>query len=166
MDQEALKVLTKIAQTLEHLDHYLLGKHPSPAGDFDSHLAFAWRKENHHGYCQAIPTPRLINLDDLMGIDAQKAVLVKNTEQFLAGYPANNALLWGAKGTGKSSIIKGLLQRYGERGLRVIDIDRKDLVDIAEIAAVLRDSDKKFILFCDDLSFEAADVSYKALKVA
>lgn len=166
MDQEALKVLTKIAQTLEHLDHYLLGKHPSPAGDFDRHLAFAWRKENHHGYCQAIPTPRLINLDDLMGIDAQKAVLVKNTEQFLAGYPANNALLWGAKGTGKSSIIKGLLQRYGERGLRVIDIDRKDLVDIAEIAAVLRDSDKKFILFCDDLSFEAADVSYKALKVA
>jgi hypothetical protein len=166
VDQEALHVLMKIADTLEHLDDYLAGKRQVQACDFDQHLAFAWRKQNDNGYFHAIQNPKLIKLDDLKGIDAQKSTLMTNTEQFLAGYPANNALLWGAKGTGKSSVIKGLLERYAERGLRVIEIDRKDLVDIPDIVEILRTSDKKFILFCDDLSFEAADLSYKALKVA
>lgn len=166
MDSSLLPVLNQIARTLAQLEQQLSGKTQIVPPNFDEYIAFTWKKQHNQGQFQAIPHPKLIKLDDLQGIDRQKSILVQNTEQFLAGKPANNALLWGSKGTGKSSIIKGLLERYAAQGLRIIEIDRHDLVDIPDITELLRQSDKKFILFCDDLSFEAADVSYKALKVA
>lgn len=166
MDSSLLPVLNQIARTLAQLEQQLSGKTQIVPPNFDEYIAFTWKKQQNQGQFQAIPHPKLIKLDDLQGIDRQKSILVQNTEQFLAGKPANNALLWGSKGTGKSSIIKGLLDRYAVQGLRIIEIDRHDLVDIPDITELLRQSDKKFILFCDDLSFEAADVSYKALKVA
>ena len=166
MDSSLLPVLNQIAQTLAQLEQQLSGKSQLTPPNFDEYIAFTWKKQQNQGQFHAIQHPKLIKLEDLQGIDRQKAILVQNTEQFLAGKPANHALLWGSKGTGKSSIIKGLLERYATQGLRVIEIDRHDLVDIPNISEVLRQSDKKFILFCDDLSFEAADVSYKALKVA
>lgn len=166
MNDATLDILKQIATSLSRIDAHLAGNVTLEPCDFDRYLAFSWRKTGSRGQLHEVKTPKLIKLDNLVGVDAQKQTLVSNTEQFLAGFPANHALLWGAKGTGKSSIIKGLLERYGDRGLRVIEVDRHDLVDIPDIAEHLRGSDKKFILFCDDLSFEAQDVSYKALKVA
>ena len=107
-----------------------------------------------------------IELDDLLGIDEQKRRLLANTQQFVRGYPANNALLWGARGTGKSSLIHALLNRCAADGLRLVEVDKQALCDIASIAARLADLPYRFLLVCDDLSFEADDASYKALKSA
>lgn len=105
-----------------------------------------------------------IGLDQLLGIDAQKQKLVSNTERFLSGLTANNALLWGSRGTGKSSLIKALLNRYFEDGLRVIEVDKDDLVDLPEIVDDIRELPQRFILFCDDLSFGEGENTYKAMK--
>jgi len=107
-----------------------------------------------------------LTLEDLQGIDRQKAALVANTAQFVAGRPANNALLWGARGTGKSSLIHALLNRYHSDGLRLIQIDKQQLHDLPELVALLADEPYRFVLFCDDLSFEANDPGYKAVKSA
>ncbi len=105
-----------------------------------------------------------IRLDDLLGIDAQKQQIIQNTERFLAGKPANNALLWGARGTGKSSLIKALLNAYRSQGLRLIEVDKQDLVYLPEIVDDIRDLPQRFIIYCDDLSFEANEHQYKSLK--
>jgi uncharacterized protein len=105
-----------------------------------------------------------IQLDDLFGIDVQKEQLIRNTERFLAGQPANHVLLWGARGTGKSSVIKGLLNRYKSSNLRLIEVDKQDLVYLPEIVDDIRDLSYRFIIYCDDLSFEASDGQYKSLK--
>lgn len=112
------------------------------------------------------PVRRLdpVRLEDLLGIDAQKTELVRNTEAFLAGRPARNALLWGSRGTGKSSLIKALLNGYAPAGLRLIEMDKDDLVDLAEVVDTLRELPQRFILFCDDLSFETEETLYKHLK--
>ena len=105
-----------------------------------------------------------IRLTDLHGIDRQKEALVRNTERFLQGKPANNALLWGSRGTGKSSLIKALLNDYFEAGLRIIEVDKNDLVWLPEIVDEIRTLDKRFMIYSDDLSFERGDDTYKALK--
>ena len=112
------------------------------------------------------PVRRLdpVRLEDLLGIDAQKTELVRNTEAFLAGRPARNALLWGSRGTGKSSLIKALLNGYAPAGLRLIEMDKDDLVDLAEVVDALRELPQRFIVFCDDLSFETEETLYKHLK--
>ena len=107
-----------------------------------------------------------IELGDLLEIDLQKERIETNTAQFIAGYPANNALLWGARGTGKSSLIHALLNRYRVQGLRLIEVDKRALGDIARIVAELRQEPYRFIIVCDDLSFERDDPSYKELKSA
>lgn len=107
-----------------------------------------------------------IRLADLLQIDRQKAQIECNTRQFLAGYPANNALLWGARGTGKSSLVHGLLNEYAQAGLRLAQVGKRHLAALPEIAEHLRREPFRFLLFCDDLSFEADDPSYKALKSA
>ena len=107
-----------------------------------------------------------ITLDDLLGIDRQKEQLDANTAQFVAGHPANNVLLWGARGTGKSSLIHALLNRYAERGMRLVEVDRRALAGISDIAAALREEPYRFVIVCDDLSFEADDASFKELKSA
>ncbi len=127
--------------------------------------AFRWRKRNGHGAIEAIRHVHRIALADLCGIDRQKKLVDQNTRQFVEGYPANNVLLTGARGTGKSSLIKALLNKYATRGLRVIEVEKQDLVDLPEIVDLIADRPERFVLYCDDLSFEADEPGYKALKV-
>ena len=112
------------------------------------------------------PVRRLdsVRLDDLLGIDPQKAELIGNTEAFLAGKPARNALLWGSRGTGKSSLIKALLNEYAPTGLRLIEMDKDDLIDLPDLVDDLRERPQRFVIFCDDLSFETEETIYKHLK--
>ena len=107
-----------------------------------------------------------IHLDDLLGIDKQKKVVEENTRQFLAGYPANNILLWGTRGTGKSSLVRALLHTYAPQGLRVVQVDKTDLVHLPDIVDEIKDQPFKFIIFSDDLSFDIGESSYKMLKSA
>jgi predicted AAA+ superfamily ATPase len=132
--------------------------------DWNSHIVFRWRKQFQRGYLRPVRYPHALRLNDLRRIDRQKAELDRNTRQFLAGLPSNNALLWGARGTGKSSLIKALLNTYADRGLRLIEVEREELVELPDIVEVLYERPERFMIFCDDLSFEADDASYKALK--
>ena len=134
--------------------------------DWAQHRAARWRRDAFGGHFAPVAALDAIDLDDLLGVDDQKRRLVANTEQFVRGYPANNALLWGARGTGKSSLIHALLNRYAEDGLRVVEVSKEALADIAAVASHLADERFRFLLVCDDLSFEAGDASYKALKSA
>jgi len=139
---------------------------PAPvAPDWSAH-AFRWRRQQGGRQLQAVLQPHRIGLRDLRDVDAQKDLLVRNTRQFLRGLPANNVLLTGARGTGKSSLIKALLTDYAAEGLRLIEVDKADLVDLADITDLLRGRPERFIVFCDDLSFDADEPGYKALKVA
>jgi len=130
--------------------------------DWNNTYAAVWRPQK--AYLRAIKHIDPISLNDLLGVDAQKAQLQRNTERFLDGLPANNALLWGARGTGKSSLIKALLNAYHFRGLRLLQVDKNDLINLPEIVDDIRELPQHFIVFCDDLSFEAGDPAYKALK--
>jgi len=132
--------------------------------DWDNYIAFRWRRPMQRGYLQAVRHPHKLRLSDLQCIDRQKTELTRNTRQFLAGLPANNALLWGPRGTGKSSVIKALLNDFHEQDLRLIEVDKDDLIQIPEIIDLVAGRPEKFLVFCDDLSFEADDASYKALK--
>lgn len=133
----------------------------SGVGLFAQYLALQWQ----HGALVGIAYPDPIRLTDLVGYESQKALLVKNTEALLAGYPALHMLLYGGRGTGKSSLVKAMLSEYGDRGLRLIEVSKADLVDLATIANQIRHLPQKFILFVDDLSFEEGEDAYKALKV-
>ena len=128
-------------------------------------VAWRWIMRNGKGYLQAIAHPHQIHLANIHFVDVQKAEIVRNTRQFLAGLPANNVLLTGARGTGKSSLIKALLTEFSAQGLRLIEIEKQDLVHLAEIVEQIRERAEKFIIFCDDLTFETNDDGYKALKV-
>jgi uncharacterized protein len=138
---------------------------PAPPGAPDwTALAHRWRRAGGRGWLEGIACPQRLPRDDLLCMEAQKSEIMRNTDQFVAGRPANNVLLWGARGTGKSSLIKAVLDGFCDRGLRLIEVERHDLVDLPRIADLVRDRRERFILFCDDLSFEADDASYKALK--
>jgi predicted AAA+ superfamily ATPase len=128
--------------------------------------AAVWREGQFGGRLVAHADVDRIRLDDLLHVDDQKAALTLNTRQFLAGAPANNALLWGARGTGKSSLIHALLDQFFVDGLRLIEVDKTSLARLPEIALSVREHPYRFLVFCDDLSFEADDPSYKALKSA
>lgn len=127
--------------------------------------AHRWRRPtNGAGYLEAVHHPHRVDPEHLLHIDNQKEALFRNTRQFVRGLPANNALLWGSRGTGKSSLIKALLPAFEADGLRLVNVEPADLVDLPDIVALLRHRPERFVLFCDDLSFEAGDASYKALK--
>lgn len=157
------ELLARIERLVERLEGWLPPSHPEV--DWDAATAYRWRKGNGHGYLESVPHPHRVRMSDLHGIDHQKEQLDTNTRQFLAGLPANNALLWGSRGTGKSSLIKALLNQYDGDGLRLIEVEKHHLVDLPDIVATLYSRSERFIVFCDDLSFEADDASYKALKV-
>lgn len=128
-------------------------------------VAWRWRRTARSGGgFVAVDRPATQSLDELHGIDDQKEALERNTRQFVAGLPCNNALLWGARGTGKSSLVKALLHRYHEQGLRLIEVDSTDLVDLQDLVEPLAGREERFIVFADDLAFNADDPGYRALK--
>ena len=128
-------------------------------------MAFRWRRRGTARYLQPLPRLSEIRLSDLRDIDDQKARIDANTRQFVAGLPANNVLLTGTRGSGKSSLIKALLNEHASRGLRVIEVDKYDLVDLPDIVDLVEGRPERFIVFCDDLSFDAGDATFRALKV-
>ncbi len=135
--------------------------------DWNAATAFRWRvSRDGRGRLQAVGNAGRIRLADLRNISVQKEQIEQNTLQFVAGKPANNVLLTGARGTGKSSLIKACLNQYAEQGLRLIEVDKEHLVDLPDIVDLVAKRPERFIIFCDDLSFEEGESGYKALKVA
>jgi uncharacterized protein len=132
--------------------------------DWDA-VAWRWVTTNGTGRLQVIDHPHAMHLDNIQFVDAQKEEVVRNTRQFLQGLTANNVLLTGARGTGKSSLVKALLTCFSSQGLRLIEVEKHDLVHLPEIVRLIRPRPEKFIIYCDDLTFEANDIAYKALKV-
>ena len=130
--------------------------------DWQQVPAAIWRSQRQE--LRGVTHPDPVRWEDLHGIESQKAQLAHNTERFLAGQPANHALLWGSRGTGKSSLVKALLNRYRDQGLRVIEVDKDDLVHLHEIVDPIRECRERFIIYCDDLSFGTDDPGYKPLK--
>jgi len=135
-----------------------------PLPDWTSSIAFRWRKNHGRGWLKAVTQPHPIRLKDLNNIDDQKARITANTQQFVSGGLANNVLLTGSRGSGKSSLVKAVLNEFAGKGLRLIEVDKEDLVDLADIVDLLEGRPERFIIFCDDLSFEAGETAYKALK--
>ena len=135
------------------------------APDWSASIAFRYRKRSSgHGVLEPVRHVGAMTLDQLKEIDAQKEKIQRNTEQFVRGLPANNVLLTGARGTGKSSLIRACLHTYADQGLRLIEVDKSDMVDLPDIVDLVAQRSEKFIIFCDDLSFEEGDGGYKALK--
>ena len=156
-----------IKELLERLEQLL--PPPPPPTDWTASVAFRWRRtagRNARGWLQPVRHVHRMRLSDLQGIDGQIAKVEQNTRQFIEGRPANNVLLTGARGTGKSSIVKGLLNKYHKQGLRLIEVEKNDLVDLPEITDRVAGRPERFLVFCDDLTFHGAEDGYIALKVA
>ncbi len=134
--------------------------------DWSTCHAANWRRHSFSGYLEPVKVTDDTRLDQLLGVEEQKEIMINNTRQFIKGLPANNALLWGSRGTGKSSIVKALLHEYAAQGLRVIQVEKEDLIYISEIFAAVEDQPYRFIMLCDDLTFEMGELSYKMLKSA
>ncbi len=133
--------------------------------DFNAHLAFRWERLGENGgRLAAVTHPHLFDLYELVGIDDIRDEVIRNTNQFVKGFPANNVLLWGERGCGKSSLVKGLLKLFCQDGLRIIELKRWDLMSLPHIMSVVRNVPKRFILFCDDLSFDEGEGDFRALK--
>ena len=163
LNRQLERFLTQAELMLKRLDPLLPPLSPAP--DWDSAVAFRWRRHGTSGFLQAVRRPSPIRLADLCDIDEQKARIVANTRQFIAGKPANNVLLTGTRGSGKSSLIKALLNEYAGNGLRIIEVEKSELTDLPDIVELVEHRPERFIIFCDDLSFDAGDATYKALKV-
>jgi uncharacterized protein len=160
---DATKLIKQASDLVTRLEKLLPGE--SPPTDWGASVAFRWRKRNGKGAIEPVRHVHRIALKDLRGIDTQKQLVEQNTRQFVEGHPANNVLLTGARGTGKSSLIKALLNKYAARGLRLVEVEKHDLVDLADIVDRISERPERFLLYCDDLSFEADESNYKALKV-
>jgi uncharacterized protein len=157
----------ELERILERLDQLL--PPPPPKTDWGASIAFRWRSSGRRGaagWLQPVRHVHRIKLSDLRGIDPQIERVEQNTRQFIEGKPANNVLLTGARGTGKSSIVKGLLNKYSKQGLRLIEVEKNDLVDLPHIVDQVAPRKERFLLFCDDLTFHGAEDGYIALKVA
>ena len=161
-------LIERAERVLRQLEAFLPPAPPPVA--WDAAVAFRWRKRIHGrdggtGHLEAVKAVHKITLADLQGIQRQKKLVEQNTRQFIAGAPANNVLMTGSRGTGKSSLVKALLHKYARQGLRVVEVDKDDLIDLLDIVDLLSPRPEKFIVFCDDLSFDAGEGGYKALKV-
>ena len=157
------RLLTRAEAVLERLERLLPQALCAP--DWNASVAFRYRKRaGGHGALEPVLHVAPMMLEDLQEIEPQKERIRRNTEQFVQGRPANNVLLTGARGTGKSSLIKALLNSYAPQGLRLIEVDKADLVDLPDLVELVGQRPEKFIVFADDLSFEDGEPAYKALK--
>ena len=157
-------LLERAENVLQRLENILPPVPKEP--DWNNAIAFRWLGLDRPECLRPITRPKTLKLADIRCIDRQKNLISRNTRQFLRGLPANNVLLWGSRGTGKSSLIKALLNEYAGEGLRLIEVGRQHLAELPEVMDLLEGRPEKFILYCDDLSFESDDASYKRLKAA
>jgi len=163
--KELEQLLVRAEALLARLEPLLPTQMAAP--DWQASTAFRWRvSRDGRGRLQGVTHASHIRLADLHHVDAQKEQIDQNTRQFVAGKPANNVLLTGARGTGKSSLIKACLNQYADQGLRLIEVEKEHLVDLPDIVEMVAQRPERFIIFCDDLSFEEGESGYKALKVA
>ena len=138
--------------------------HAATAPDWSAGVAWRYRKRGSAGVLEPVRHVATIRLHELKEVEPQKERLLRNTQQFVAGHGANNVLLTGARGTGKSSLIKACLNEFSAQGLRLIEVDKSDLVDLQDIVDLVAERSERFIVFCDDLSFDEGEPGYKALK--
>jgi uncharacterized protein len=163
MNEKFERLIEHAEQLLSRIESIL--PQPLTAPDWGASIAWRYRKRaSGHGVLEPVRHVAAIALEDLKEIDGQKEKIQRNTLQFVEGRPANNVLLTGARGTGKSSLIKACLNAYADRGLRLIEVDKADLTDLPDIVDVVSERPEKFMVFCDDLSFEDGEPGYKALK--
>jgi predicted AAA+ superfamily ATPase len=163
--KELEQLLVRAEALLARLEPLLPAQMAAP--DWQASTAFRWRvSRDGRGRLQGVTHASHIRLADLHHVDGQKEQIDQNTRQFVAGKPANNVLLTGARGTGKSSLIKACLNQYADQGLRLIEVEKEHLVDLPDIVEMVAQRPERFIIFCDDLSFEEGESGYKALKVA
>lgn len=163
MNEQFERLMARVESLVTRIESVL--PQPLQAPDWRGSVAFRYRKRSSgHATLEPVRHIGAMRLDDLQEITGQKEKIRRNTEQFVSGRPANNVLLTGSRGTGKSSLIKACLNEYSARGLRLIEVDKADLVDLPDIVDVVSGLSEKFIVFCDDLSFEEGEPGYKALK--
>lgn len=163
MNEKFEQLMDRAVALIERIESVL--PQPLTAPDWTASVAWRYRKRSSgHGTLEPVRHVASMALDDLQEIDGQKEKIQRNTLQFVQGRPANNVLLTGARGTGKSSLIKACLNEYSAEGLRLIEVDKADLVDLPDIIDVVAARPEKFMVFCDDLSFEDGEPGYKALK--
>ena len=163
MNEHFERLLERAEQLMARIESVL--PQPMQAPDWSAAVAWRYRKRSSgHGALEPVRHVGAMRLTDLQEIDGQKEKIQRNTLQFVQGLPANNVLLTGARGTGKSSLIRACLNQYAPEGLRLIEVDKADLVDLPDIVDVVSDRPERFIVFCDDLSFEDGEPGYKALK--
>jgi uncharacterized protein len=163
MNEHFERLLQRAEQLITRIEAVL----PQPMSAPDWAAAVAWRyrkRSSGHGVLEPVRHVGAMALSDLKEVDGQKEKIRRNTEQFVRRLPANNVLLTGARGTGKSSLVRACLNEYAPQGLRLIEVDKTDLVDLPDIVDVVTDRPERFIVFCDDLSFEDGEPGYKALK--
>ena len=158
---EVIEQLERVLSSVEQL----LPK-PVNAVDWACCHADNWRRHSFSGFLEPVKVTDTTRLEELLGVEEQKEIMINNTKQFIAGLPANNSLLWGSRGTGKSSIVKALLNEFADQGMRIIQVEKEDLIYLSEIFAAVENEPYRFILLCDDLTFEVGELSYKMLKSA
>ncbi|MBD8574581.1 ATP-binding protein [Pseudomonas syringae] len=162
MDSRLNAFLERAESVLARLEPLLPA--PRQAIDWSHSLAARWVREGRSGYLLPLEVSLDMRLSDLIGVDLQRDQLARNTRQFIDGLPANHALLWGARGTGKSSLVRALLAEYAQAGLRLIEVERDHLGDLPRLVEQLQGLPQRFVLFCDDLSFESGEGDYRVLK--
>ncbi|MDD2899714.1 MAG: ATP-binding protein [Desulfuromonadaceae bacterium] len=158
------EIVAQLERVLSSVE-MLLPKAIAPI-DWEHCTAANWRRHSFSGYLEPVRVTDTTTLKELLGVEEQKEIMVSNTRQFLAGLPANNALLWGSRGSGKSSLVKALLNEFAPQGLRFIQVEKEDLIYLSEIFTAVENQPYRFILLCDDLTFEVGELSYKMLKSA
>jgi len=163
MEKDVAKLIARAESLMARVEALLPPVIPDP--DWRRVTAARWRKQGGRSYLQGVAHPHAIKLGDLVAVDEQKQAIDRNTRHFVAGLPANNVLLTGSRGTGKSSLVKAMLAKYAAKGLRVIEVEKGDLIDLPDIADRVAGRPERFIIFCDDLTFDAGESGYRALKV-